>query len=384
MTIATDEQASRFEPINAATGEPCQLAMQELWLTGQVLPVGARLMVRHTFRSSEQEPLEVIYAFGLPRDAALRRFEVIGEDFKVRSELKPVKAAQEVYEQGIEDGHLSTLARQYRDGVINLSLGNIRPGETVTVNLEIVAGVELRDDGFRFRFPFTLAPTYHKDAKSVEVAPGVGGIELPMKDFGDVILPQWTQDADGLHRVGFRLSLPSQDKIVEIGSPSHALRVNHPSEADAEVSLATEGDVPDRDLVLDVQYERSGPIVLSGRTEEGGGAFAVAVPSPMFGETAGEPRRMAFVIDRSGSMAGEPMEQALRATKACLGTLSSEDRIGLVAFDHEVVSSGMELLAGTERGRMQAEEFLRKVSPRGGTELMQGLRWCATFFGGAI
>ena len=40
----------------AKTGEEIQLAMQRLWLTGEVLPAGARLMVQHVFRSAERKP----------------------------------------------------------------------------------------------------------------------------------------------------------------------------------------------------------------------------------------------------------------------------------------------------------------------------------------
>src|SRR5437868_872892 len=127
--------ATGFQVVQAQTGEEVSLAMQRLWLSGRVLAAGARLMVRHVFASQEKHPLEVIYSFALPRDAALRRFRVSGEGFSVRSELKPVAEAVKAYEAGIADGHLSTLARQYRDGVVNLSLGNIRPGETVTVSL---------------------------------------------------------------------------------------------------------------------------------------------------------------------------------------------------------------------------------------------------------
>ena len=373
MRAMTDAPTSTFAPVRAETGEPCKLAMQELWLSGRVLPVGALLLVRHTFRCDEKQPHEIIYAFGLPRDAALRRFRVAGEGFAVRSELRPVEEAQEIYEQGIEEGHLSTLARQYRDGVVNLSLGNIRPGETVTVYLEIVAGVDLRDDGFRFRFPFTLAPAYHSSAKPVQVEPGMGEIELPMGDFDDMILPQWTEDARSLHRVGFRLLLQSQDAIAEVGSPSHALRVQHRSGSDTEVSLATVGDVPDRDLVLDVRYRRTGPVVLSGKADDGSGRFAVVAPSDAFGETQAQPRNIVIVLDRSGSMQGAPMEQALRATRACLGALSPEDHVGLVAFDTEVISSGPSLLAGTPSCRQQADQFLAQVDARGGTELLLGL-----------
>jgi len=42
-----------FAPGNGATGKPLNLSMQKLWLTGQVLAVGARFWVRHEFVSSE-------------------------------------------------------------------------------------------------------------------------------------------------------------------------------------------------------------------------------------------------------------------------------------------------------------------------------------------
>src|SRR6266498_3323391 len=107
-----------FAPLVAATGKTVELAMQRLWLTGQVLPAGARLTVQHVFRSGEDQPLEVIYSFPLPRDAALRRFRISGEGFEAQSELQETEAAVKAYEQGIAQGSLSALARQYGDGVV--------------------------------------------------------------------------------------------------------------------------------------------------------------------------------------------------------------------------------------------------------------------------
>ena len=164
--------ATSFGPVETSTGKPVDLSMQRLWLTGQVLPVGARLVVEHVFRSGEATSLEVIYAFPLPRDAALRSFRITGEGFEAHSELKPTEEAVRAYEQAIADGSLTALAREYGDGVVNLTVGNIRPRETVTVHLEILCGVELRDNGFRFRFPFTLSPTYYSQANAMVTAPG--------------------------------------------------------------------------------------------------------------------------------------------------------------------------------------------------------------------
>ena len=132
-----------FAPRTQATGEPLKLGMQSLWLTGKVLPMGARLWVRHEFESQEPQPVEIVYAFILPRDAALRRFRISGDGFAVASDLRPNDEARAAYEQGIQEGSLSTLARQYGDGLVNLTVGNVRPGEKVFVLLEITAGVEL-------------------------------------------------------------------------------------------------------------------------------------------------------------------------------------------------------------------------------------------------
>ena len=118
--------------------EPIRMSMQELHLTGRVLPIGATLSVRHVFVSGESAPIEVIYAFALPRDAALRQFQISGKDFSVTSELMDIKEAEHAYEEGIESGSLSTLSRVYQDGIVNLAVGNIRPGETVVVQLELV------------------------------------------------------------------------------------------------------------------------------------------------------------------------------------------------------------------------------------------------------
>ncbi len=371
------DTAASFAPVAAPTGEPIRLAMQRLWLTGRVLPAGARLTVQHVFRSGEDKPLEVIYSFPLPRDAALRAFRITGEAFEAHSELRRTEEAVKTYEQGIADGSLSTLARQYGDGVVNLTVGNIRPNETVTVYLEVLAGVELRDDGFRFRFPFTLAPAYHPRMKAAVVAEGEGEMELPPSEFGDMILPRFREDAASLHEVGFDLSILHQLPIEEIGSPSHAIRVRQD-----RVALATEKDVPNRDLVLDVRFKETAVQVFAGASGEGKRAFAAVVPSTRFGVNTEAARRTVIVLDRSGSMEGAPIAQARKAIEACLAALSESDSFGLVAFDNQVESMSAGLLPGSRENREKARAFLSQVDARGGTELARGFLEAARMLAG--
>jgi Ca-activated chloride channel family protein len=355
--------------------------MQRLSLTGQILAAGARLIVQHVFRSEEEKALEVIYSFPLPRDAAIRRFRITGDGFDSHSELKETEAAIKAYEEGIARGSLSALARQYGDGVVNLTVGNIRPGETVTVWLELLAGVELNDDGFRFRFPFTLAPCYHPNARVAIISPGEAEMELPDAEFGDLILPRFREDPSALHQIGFDVSLTSALELYEVGSPSHAVRIKQEASRTTRITLAPANDVPDRDLVLDARMKSVTPQILGGRDKDGVGHFAVIAPSANFGASPEKPRRIAILLDRSGSMAGAPIAQARKAIEACLGALSDSDAFGLVAFDNFPEVFHPALQQATLEARNQAREFLNRIDARGGTELVQGVLAAAKLLG---
>lgn len=359
-----------FAPRASDTGEACTLAMQRLWLTGQILPTGARIWVQHEFQSGERRPIEAVYGFVLPRDAAMRRFKIEGAGFRVDSELRRTADASRLYEEALAGGSLAALARQYGDGIVNLSVGNIRPEERVVVTLEILAGVEVSDDALRFRFPFTLAPSYHAGAKAIAVDDDTGELELPPEAFGDLILPPFKRNASQLHAVGFDLSVAAGAAIEEILSPSHAIRVRN-----NRVQLTPDRDVPDRDLVLEMKVER---VV---RTVAGGGRFAAAVPSTFFGEKPAAAKRVVILLDRSGSMQGAPIEQAKKAIAACLAALGTEDRFGIVAFDDKTECFRPALLPGTRGNRSDAAAFLKRIDARGGTELAAGVEAAAAMMG---
>jgi len=330
---------------------------------------------------ADLSPWRVIYAFPLPRDAALLRFRIVGESFEVHSELKETAEAVKAYEQGIADGSLSALVRQYGDGVVNLTIGNIRPRERVTVYLELMAGIELHDDGFRFRSPFTLAPAYHSRSRAAVVA-DEGELELPADEFGDVLLPRFRKNASSLHEVGFDLSVLHQLPLDEIWSPSHSIRSKQSGTEQARVTLALESDVPNRDLILDVRFTESKIQVLAGPTGDGKRSFAAIVPSTVFGLQRHIPRRVVILLDRSGSMQGESIARAHKAIDACLATLAEEDSFTLLAFNDHVEALGSTLARATREQRACAHAFLEQVGARGGTELSAGIQQAANILAG--
>ncbi|MGA8598899.1 MAG: VIT domain-containing protein, partial [Bryobacteraceae bacterium] len=370
---------SYFAPLRAKTAEPLALNMQSLFLSGRVLPFGAKLSVTHVFRSSEKTPVEVIYCFPLPRDASLVSFQISGETFSISSRLEPAADARKRYEQALYKGSLAALTRQNLDGLVNLTVGNLRPGEIVTVRLDLVAGVSLNDSGFRLRFPFTVAPCYHPQMRVSQDEPGVGRMELPDHVAGGVVLSPVHSDASHLHRIGFCLQVEPSNGISEIASPSHAVRVLLNERGTVGVKLSPGRDVPNRDLVLDVKHDLDAGRAWAKRERSSSGrkTFALIVPSTVFGQPPKTTRRVVFLLDRSGSMSGSPIQQARHAIENCLAKLSPEDQFGIVVFDDSAEFFRESTLAATRDHIEEACAFLSTIHARGGTELARGVEAAA-------
>ena len=125
--------------------------------------------------------------------------------------------------------------------------------------------------------------------------------------------------------------------------------------------------MPNRDLVLETRFKTIAPQVLAGK-----GHFAAIIPSTVFGANPNTPRRVVILLDRSGSMSGTPIEQAVKSIKACLATLSEQDLFGLIAFNNHVETFQKELLPGSRENREKAARVLKHVEASGGTELAEG------------
>lgn len=369
-----EEGIMTFKPVSASTGEEIKLSMQRLFLSGKIIPVGAYLIVEHVFVSSEKKPLEVIYSFGLPRDAALRRFVIKGENFTVESDLKTIKEINKIYEEAIEKGHLAAKAQEYRDGIVNLTVGNIKPGEEVRVYLEIISGVETNDKNIRFRFPFSLAPCYHPQARYSEISENLAEIELPEDKFGDVILPTYSKNAENLHEIGFNMKVDFPVPIKRISSPSHSIEFLRHDEEKYSISLAREKDIPNRDLVLEIETDKIAPYTFAEKARDNKIHFVEVLPSELFDKKQKAERLdIVFVLDRSGSMGGLPIQQAKRAVKACLSALDKEDNFSLIAFDDVVEVFEKTLKPATKANRDNAFLFLDHINARGGTELRNAI-----------
>lgn len=88
------------------------------------------------------------------------------------------------------------------------------------------------------------------------------------------------------------------------------------------------------------------------------------------------PVNLAFVLDRSGSMAGAKIELAKRAVEEAIARLDTRDRFSIVVYD-EVIDVVVESTPASAEARRNATARLATVDARGSTNLGEGwLRGC--------
>ncbi len=90
------------------------------------------------------------------------------------------------------------------------------------------------------------------------------------------------------------------------------------------------------------------------------------------------PVRLAFCLDRSGSMGGGKLDTAKAALMACLDRLAPTDHFSVTTFDHTVLTD-VPMMQATVANVQRARTLLTEVGPGGSTNLFRGfLTACAS------
>ncbi|MEQ2210148.1 hypothetical protein XENOCAPTIV_008992, partial [Xenoophorus captivus] len=115
------------------------------------------------YENKEDKPLEAVFVFPLPGDAAVCHFSAqIGETHLV-AEVKEKKQAQEEYDDALSSGQQAFLLEESDQSpdIFSLSVGSLPPGESASFRLEYVTELAVQaDDGLRFCLPAVLNPRY--------------------------------------------------------------------------------------------------------------------------------------------------------------------------------------------------------------------------------
>jgi Ca-activated chloride channel family protein len=374
--LSDDEMGAAGEAgVGAVATERGNLPLQAINVDATLTGLAARVALTQVFGNRFDQPLEATYIFPLPDRAAVTEFHMEVGGRMVEGVLKERGQARAEYDAAVEEGRRASIAEEERPGVFTMRVGNLLPGERVTVRLVMTGPLPWDEGEATFRFPLVVAPRYIPGAplEGEPVGPGTEPDTDAVPDASritpPVLLPGFPNPVDLSIRV--RVD-PAGLDLGDLRSSLHAV-VEEDRDGSRLVRLEP-GERANRDFVLRARTGSAAvaTAVTAAEDAEGGqGTFALTLLPPV-GAGAVTPRDLVFVLDRSGSMAGWKMVAARRAVARMVDSLTERDRFGLLAFDN-VVETPPALPAGLtvagDHARFQAVEFLSRLEARGGTEM---------------
>jgi Ca-activated chloride channel family protein len=384
--IAPMDAAVAADPeggLGALTTSRGNLPLDEVDIRAAISGLSASVEVTQGFRNPFDVPLEATYIFPLPDRAAVTAMRMEAAGHVVEGVLKERSQARADYDQAIARGHRAAIAEEDRPDVFTMRVGNIAPGERVTVRLTLAQPLPYQDGEATFRFPLVVAPRYipGRPLDGEPVGSGVAADTDAVPDASRISPPVLLPGFPNPVRLTLSAEVdPAGLPLSGIKSSLHATTEQAAAGGRTIVRLQP-GERLDRDFILRLAVadpERiATSLVLARDPGEGTqqGTFSLTLVPPA-GPDRPRPRDVVLVLDRSGSMGGWKMIAARRAAARIVDTLTGADRFAVLCFDNAVEpfpDRSVGLAMATDRNRFRAVEQLARTDARGGTEMLKPL-----------
>ncbi|XP_030581574.1 LOW QUALITY PROTEIN: von Willebrand factor A domain-containing protein 5A-like, partial [Archocentrus centrarchus] len=324
------------------------------------------------YENKEDKPLEAVFVFPLPGDAAVCHFSAKIGQTQIVAEVKEKQEAREEYDDALSSGQQAFLLEESEQSpdIFSLSVGSLPPGESASIRLEYVTELAVQaDDGLRFCLPAVLNPRYQPQGSE-----GVQVTSVPA-----FLVP---------YSLSFsaRVSSPRPVSKAESNCSLDPLQYLSTDQTQATVKLAA-GHRFDRDVELLIYYKdahQPTAVVEAGQASAEAGTlmgdpvvmvslypeFPQSVMSSL--ASCGE---FVFLMDRSGSMSNTRIRSARDTLLLLLKSLPMGCYFNIYSFgsryEHIFPKS-------VEYSEKTMEEALKKVEQMeadlGGTVILQPLK----------
>lgn len=171
-----------------------------------------------------------------------------------------------------------------------------------------------------------------------------------------------------------RAQIESREPLKAVYSSRHEVSIDREDDYHALLGLEQSDVLPDRDFELfyTISSEKIGLNLLSFKEEGQDGFFLLlAAPDVKVNEEEIVVKDIILVLDTSGSMQGEKMDQAKEAARYVLNHLNPLDRFAIVSFATTTrsFSPSLEPAAQADKGK----DFLDRLEAMGSTDINRAM-----------
>src|SRR5947207_3704708 len=302
----------------------------QVTLTGRA----AHVTVEEWFRNSGPVLDEGNYLYPLAGEAVFSDFSRWQGDRELKGEPMDASQARAIYEDIVRRKRDPALIELAGHGLLRARVFPIAPGETRKITLRYTQLLDRVGDAWRFRY-------------SAGTGPGAASSS------------------------SFRMQVDSAARFGDPYSPTHAPNPRRRDDR-IEVGLADTATHGDLELFLPLAQRRVGMSLVTSQPVGEDGFFMLLL-APGRAETPTVRRDLVAVLDVSGSMSGDKLDQAKTALVQLLGTLRAGDRFRVITLGSGVrrYAGGWTEVAGDNLHA--AQDWVRRVDTDGGTNIAGAL-----------
>lgn len=303
----------------------------------------AEITVQATFYNPNNTDLEGEYWFPLYEDSAVSSFMMMVNGKEMQAELLDSKQARDTYE---------AIVRQMKDPAL----------------LEFVGMRMLRQRVYPIK-AHSEVRIFLKYSQLLSSNNGTMQLKYPLSS---------AKPANGnIGKLNITAYIEADTPIKNIYSSSHSISTDKKSDKAARLNFTATNYMPDKPFTLYYSLDKKdiGVSLITHKTGKEDGYFTLLV-SPQVEYKSGRvvSKDFIFVMDTSGSMAGNKIEGARQALLSCLNTLNKTDRFNIINFNSYVDPLQEKLLDATEANISEARSFVNRLASSGSTDINSALQ----------
>lgn len=249
--------------------------------------------------------LEGTLIFPIPVDADISDFILYLDGKRLTAEVLDAAQANRIYQDIVRQMRDPGLLQYIGQGMVQAQIYPIPANGTREVKIHYTQLLQYEQDGMRLDFP------------------------LKLEGFSSSVIDSLT----------IKVDITVKDKLGLIYSPTHTVDINRHGEKRAVVGYEGSNIRPQGDFTLFIgrPRDRVGVSLVTHATKHNEGFFlAMIAPEYKKIKTVDVAKDFIFILDRSGSMAGQKVEQAKEALEFIFRNLNEGDRYSLITFSTEV------------------------------------------------
>lgn len=300
----------------------------------------ATTRVDQVFVNDNPWTAEGTYIFPLPEGAAVSDFVMWVDGKAVHGEILEADEARTIYDDVVRRMKDPALLEYVGRKALKASVFPIPPGEERKIELEYSQILPVENGLVHYIYPLS---TERFSSRPLE----------------DLVV---------------RAQIESREPLKAVYSSRHEVSIDREDDYHALLGLEQSDVLPDRDFELfyTISSEKIGLNLLSFKEEGQDGFFLLlAAPDVKVNEEEIVVKDIILVLDTSGSMQGEKMDQAKEAARYVLDHLNPLDRFAIVSFATTTrsFSPSLEPAAQADKGK----DFLDRLEAMGSTDINRAM-----------